>query len=82
MEVEDGKVLQISGERSKEEKSAGDTWHRIERSSGKFSWRFKLPDDAIVQDVKASMESGVLTVTLPKEAEKKNADVRSIQISD
>ncbi|OAY38503.1 17.3 kDa class I heat shock protein [Manihot esculenta] len=82
VEVEDGKVLQISGERSKEEKSAGDTWHRIERSSGKFSRRFRLPDDAIVQDVKASMESGVLTVTLPKEAEKKNADVRSIQISD
>ncbi|KAJ9160241.1 hypothetical protein P3X46_025662 [Hevea brasiliensis] len=81
VEVEDGRVLQISGERSREQEESGDAWHRIERSSGKFSRRFRLPENAKVLDVKASMENGVLTVTVPKEEEKKKADVRSIQIS-
>jgi len=39
-----------------------------------------LPENAKVNEVKASMENGVLTVTVPKE-EVKKADVKSIQIS-
>jgi len=42
--------------------------------------RFRLPENAKVNEVKASMENGVLTVTVPKE-EVKKADVKSIQIS-
>jgi len=52
----------------------------VERSSGKFMRRFRLPENAKVNEVKASMENGVLTVTVPKE-EVKKADVKSIQIS-
>ncbi|XP_071734484.1 18.5 kDa class I heat shock protein-like [Rutidosis leptorrhynchoides] len=80
VEVEDDRVLQISGERNKESKEKGDTWHRVERSSGKFMRRFRLPENAKVDQVKAAMENGVLTVTVPK-AEVKKADVKSIQIS-
>ncbi|KAF9587969.1 hypothetical protein IFM89_006294 [Coptis chinensis] len=36
VEVEEGRVLQISGERNKEKEEKNDTWHRIERSSGSF----------------------------------------------
>jgi len=79
VEVEDG-VLQISGERNKEQEEKTDTWHRVERSSGKFLRRFRLPDNAKVEQVKASMENGVLTVTVPKE-EAKKPDVKSIQIA-
>ncbi|KAG8096633.1 hypothetical protein GUJ93_ZPchr0013g37991 [Zizania palustris] len=78
VEVEDGNILQISGERKQEEKT--DTWHRVERSSGKFLRRFRLPDNAKPEQIKASMENGVLTVTVPK-AEVKKPDVKSIQIS-
>ncbi|KAL6645844.1 hypothetical protein ACP70R_017452 [Stipagrostis hirtigluma subsp. patula] len=80
VEVEDGNILQISGERNKEQEEKTDTWHRVERSSGKFLRRFRLPENAKTEQIRASMENGVLTVTVPKEEVKKH-DVKSIQIS-
>ncbi|KAK4271601.1 hypothetical protein QN277_020275 [Acacia crassicarpa] len=80
VEVEDDRVLQISGERNFEKEDKNDTWHRVERSSGKFMRRFRLPENAKMDQVKASMENGVLTVTVPKE-EVKKPDVKTIQIS-
>ncbi|KAL7229035.1 hypothetical protein ACSBR2_007685 [Camellia fascicularis] len=80
VEVEEGRVLQISGERSKEYEKKNDKWHRIERSSGKFLRRFRLPENAKVDQVKATIENGVLTVTMPKE-EVKKLEVKSIEIS-
>ncbi|XP_057981752.1 17.3 kDa class I heat shock protein-like [Malania oleifera] len=80
VEVEDGRVLQISGERNRELEDKGNTWHRVERSSGKFMRRFRLPENAMVDKMKAAMENGVLTVTVPKVEERK-ADVKSIEIS-
>ncbi|ONK63303.1 uncharacterized protein A4U43_C07F13580 [Asparagus officinalis] len=80
VEVEEGRVLQISGERRKEQEEKNDKWHRVERSSGKFLRRFRLPENAKVDQVKATMESGVLTVTVPKE-EVKKPEVKAIEIS-
>ncbi|KAK1355251.1 Heat shock protein 18 [Heracleum sosnowskyi] len=80
VEVEEGKVLQISGERNKEKEEKNDKWHRVERSSGKFLRRFRLPENAKVEEVKAGMENGVLTVTVPK-VEIKKPEIKSIDIS-
>ncbi|KAK9057583.1 hypothetical protein SSX86_022419 [Deinandra increscens subsp. villosa] len=80
VEVEDGRVLQITGERNVEKEDKNDTWHRVERSSGRFTRRFRLPENAKMEEVKASMENGVLTITVPKE-EVKKPDVKSIEIS-
>ncbi|KAI3679922.1 hypothetical protein L2E82_50902 [Cichorium intybus] len=80
VEVEDGRILQISGERNVEKEDKNDTWHRVERSSGKFTRRFMLPENSKMDQVKASMENGVLTITIPKE-EVKKPDVKPIQIS-
>ncbi|KAK3034928.1 hypothetical protein RJ639_032328 [Escallonia herrerae] len=75
-----GRVLQISGERKKEHEEKNDRWHRVERSSGRFRRRFRLPKNAKVDQVKAAMENGVLTVTVPKEEVKKPV-VKAIDIS-
>ncbi|GJY97456.1 17.3 kDa class I heat shock protein [Tanacetum coccineum] len=80
VEVEDGRVLQITGERNVEKEDKNDKWHRVERSSGKFTRRFMLPENAKIYQIKAGMENGVLTITVPKE-EVKKPDVKSIQIS-
>jgi HSP20 family protein len=78
VEVADGNVLVISGERGKEE-DKNDKWHRVERSSGKFLRWFRLPKNTKVDEVKAGLENGVLTVTVPKTEEKQ--EVKAIDIS-
>ncbi|KAA8543806.1 hypothetical protein F0562_022017 [Nyssa sinensis] len=80
VEIEDDRVLQISGERNVVEEDKNDTWHPVERSSGKFMRRLRLPENAKMDQVKATMENGVLTVTVPKE-EVMKPDVKTIEIS-
>ena len=80
VEVEEGRVLQITGERSMEKEDKNDKWHRVERSHGKFLRRFRLPENAKLDSVKAAMENGVLTVTVPKQ-EVKNPETKSIEIA-
>uniref|UniRef100_A0A2N9IDY4 SHSP domain-containing protein n=1 Tax=Fagus sylvatica TaxID=28930 RepID=A0A2N9IDY4_FAGSY len=48
--------------------------------SGKFLRSFRLPENAKMDQIKAAMENGVLTVTVPK-AEVKKSDVKAIEIS-
>ncbi|KAF4385834.1 hypothetical protein F8388_010390 [Cannabis sativa] len=90
VEVVDGRVLQISGERKNDEgdycglpkeqsRHHGDTWHRVERCRGRFHRRFRLPENAKVNEVKATMENGVLTVTIPKQ-EVKKPETKLVQI--
>ncbi|XP_039050046.1 18.1 kDa class I heat shock protein-like [Hibiscus syriacus] len=80
VEVEDDRVLQISDERKIEKEDKNDTWRRVELSSGNFSRRFRLPENMKMDQVKAFMENGVLTVTVPK-VEVKKPDVKTIDIS-
>ncbi|KZV34973.1 18.1 kDa class I heat shock protein-like [Dorcoceras hygrometricum] len=80
VEVEEGGILQISGERSREQEEKNDKWHHVERSSGKFLRRFRLPEGAKVEEIKAAMENGVLTITVPK-GEVKKPEVKPIEIS-
>ncbi|OMO91387.1 hypothetical protein COLO4_18417 [Corchorus olitorius] len=80
VEIEDNSVLQISGEKNVNKEEKNDRWHCVERSSGKFSRRFRLPDNVNISHVKASLENGVLTVTVPK-LETKKPEIITVQIS-
>ncbi|CAA6672342.1 unnamed protein product [Spirodela intermedia] len=67
VQVEDGRIMQISGRRSKEEEEEeekNETWHR----------------NAKADLVRESMENGVLIVTVPKEQVKK-PKIKTIEIS-
>lgn len=81
VQVEDGRILSISGQRRKEEVQKTDTWHRVERSRGQFMRRFRLPDNANLDHVAAKVDDGVLTITVPK-VDAKTLQPRNIEIGE
>jgi HSP20 family protein len=77
VQILEGNVLSISGERKSEKDETNDKYHRIERSYGKFTRSFRLPDNVDTSKIAAKCEHGVLNVTVPKccSPNKKPADV-------
>jgi HSP20 family protein len=70
IEVKDG-ILTVAGERRAEHETKQEGYHRVERSFGRFSRSLELPQGVAADSVKASFESGVLDVRIPKPAERK-----------
>jgi len=64
-----GNRLTITGHRETEERQANENYHLLERGYGAFSRSFTLPDTADMEQCKAELKEGVLTVVLPKRAE-------------
>lgn len=59
-------VLTVRGERKHESEQTRGGYRRVERSYGSFSRSFVLPKGTHVEAIEAQVESGVLTVTVPK----------------
>ncbi|XP_028763955.1 uncharacterized protein LOC114722165 [Neltuma alba] len=81
VQVEDDNVLQISGEKVKEQEDKNDKWHRVERQRGSFIRRFRLPENAQMDQISCKMAEGVLTLTIPKkETPPQNKKLRAINV--
>lgn len=70
VEVE-GSVLTVSGERSEERESEEGGHLRRERSFGKFTRSFTLPEGTDPDAIQGSFENGVLEIRIPKPVEEK-----------
>ncbi|HEV8383005.1 MAG TPA: Hsp20/alpha crystallin family protein [Gemmatimonadales bacterium] len=65
----EGNVLTIHGTKQQLAEERTERVHRYERTYGVFERTFTLPATVDANNIKASYEQGVLTVTLPKMAE-------------
>ena len=73
----ENQTLTLSGERRFEQQENGKGYHRIERSYGRFSRSFAVPNTFDTEKIQAGFRNGVLTVTLPK---KEAAKPRQIKV--
>jgi HSP20 family protein len=64
-----GNRLNVSGKREEEKEEKQARYYSYERSYGSFTRSFTLPEGADVDNLRASLEQGVLTVTVPKKPE-------------
>ncbi|AES99227.1 putative small heat shock protein HSP20 [Medicago truncatula] len=84
VQIEEGNILHVRGEGVKEENLGKDiVWHAAERGIGKrdFSRMIELPENVKLDQIKAHVENGVLTVLVPKDASPKSHKVRNINIT-
>jgi len=61
-----GNQLQISGRRDQEQEQDEGRYHAYERTYGSFTRVFALPDSADTDNVRAELNNGVLTLSIPK----------------
>ena len=64
-----GNRLTVSGRRESEERREDERFYAYERSYGSFSRSFTLPEGVDSDNVRASMDKGVLSVEIPKKPE-------------
>ena len=65
--------ISVSREENKEEKDAKDKYLRKERYTGSVSRSFYVGENLSEEDIKAKFADGILTLSFPKEAPKKEA---------
>ena len=63
--IENGTLI-IEGEKKEEHKKEHGKYYHLERTYGRFSRSFMLPDEVLTDKVDAKMHNGVLELTLPK----------------
>lgn len=64
-----GNRLTVSGKREAEKEDKGERYYSYERSYGSFTRSFTLPEGADTDKLRASLEKGVLAITVPKKPE-------------
>ena len=67
--AEENRIV-IRGERGASCHIPCEQYHRVERGHGRFSRAFALPEPIDIDRVRADLKDGVLTVTIPKAADR------------
>lgn len=69
-------TLAIRGERQFEKEVSEDSYLRVERTFGTFTRSFSLPNIVKVENIRASLQNGVLTLRMPKREEAKPKQIK------
>jgi HSP20 family protein len=69
-------ILAIRGERKFEKEVNEDCYLRVERAFGTFTRSLSLPNIVEVDNIRASLQNGVLTIRMPKREEAKPKQVK------
>ncbi|MBA0774725.1 hypothetical protein Gotri_009916 [Gossypium trilobum] len=77
--IDDG-VLNIKGQHKEEEEEGSGDEHWSARSYGYYNTSLVLPDDAKVDDIKAELKDGVLSIIVPR-TEQPKKDVKQVPIN-
>ena len=64
-----GNRLTVSGKREEGKEERSERYYTYERAYGSFSRSFTLPDGTDIERLHASLDQGVLTITVPKKPE-------------
>ena len=75
-------MLVISGSKERRKTTGQGEQQRSERVYGSFQRSFRLPEDAIEENINARFADGVLTVTIPRDENRSRAASRRIEVSD
>lgn len=75
-------MLVISGSKERKTTTGSGDRRQAERIYGSFRRAFRLPDDAVEDNIGARFADGVLTVSIPRSAEQARLSSRRIQIED
>lgn len=68
-------TLTVRGEKAQDTSSEDETFYRAERSYGTFERTFSLPSHVDHENVKASLENGVLTIDFPRREEARAREI-------
>ena len=72
----EGDELLVAGELPPDREESGEQYHRVERSSGRFSRRFPLPADVDRASIDAQYRGGVLRILVAKRSHERAGPIR------
>lgn len=73
-------VLMIKGNKQQEQEESDKHYYRIERRYGAFERVLAVPDDADTSSIKATMDKGLLKITIPRNKEVLESKTKTIEI--
>lgn len=73
-------LLVISGSKERKQTRGEGENRRSERVYGSFRRSFRLPDDALRENIEAHFSDGVLTVSIPRDAARQQESTRRIEV--
>ncbi len=73
-------LLVVSGSKERKQTRGEGENRRSERVYGSFRRSFRLPDDALRENIEARFSDGVLTVSIPRDAARQRESTRRIEV--